>query len=129
MKIAFPTEDDRGVEGLVYGHFGSAPFFIIIETGNSQVEAIVNQNIEHEHGQCQPLTALGGKRVDVVVVGGIGGGALRKLQSAGTKVYRAVEGTVHENLELVKSERLPELTLDQTCAGHGRHGECSHYEK
>jgi predicted Fe-Mo cluster-binding NifX family protein len=126
MKIAFPTEDDRGVESPVYGHFGSAPFFIMIETDNGDVGTIVNRNTEHEHGQCQPLLVLGGSGVDAVVVGGIGRGALSKLQSAGIKVYRAVEGTVWKNLELMKSGRLPELTLDQTCAGHGRHGDCVH---
>ncbi|MBW2020943.1 MAG: NifB/NifX family molybdenum-iron cluster-binding protein [Deltaproteobacteria bacterium] len=126
MKIAFSSENDRGVESQVYSHFGSARFFIIVETEKGAVETVVNQDREHIHSQCQPLIALGGKRVDGVVVGGIGGGALRKLQAAGIKVYRAVEGTVHENLELIKSGRLPEFTLDQTCAGHGPHRECIH---
>lgn len=28
MKIAFPTGDDKGIESPVYGHFGSALFFL-----------------------------------------------------------------------------------------------------
>lgn len=126
MKIAFPTEDNRGVDSLVYGHFGSARYFIVVETEGEAVKTAVNRDVEHQHGQCKPLHALGGNSVDAVVVGGIGGGALSKLLSAGIKVYRAVEGTVQENLELIKSGRLPEFTLDQTCAGHGTHGECAH---
>ena len=126
MIIAFPAQDDQGAESLVYSHFGSARFFIMIKTGNTGVETIINKDMHHQHGKCQPLAALGGKQVDAVVVGGIGGGALQKLQSAGIKVYRAVEGTVQENLELIKSERLPEFTLDQTCAGHSLNGECVH---
>jgi hypothetical protein len=27
---------------------------------------------------------------------------------------------------LIKAGHLPEFTLDQTCAGHGPHGGCSH---
>jgi len=126
MIIAFPAQDDQGAKSLVYSHFGSARFFIMIETGNTGVETIINKDMHHQHGQCQPLDALGGKHVDAVVVGGIGGGALQKLQSSGIKVYRAVEGTVLENLELINSERLPEFTLDQTCAGHSMQGECVH---
>lgn len=126
MKIAFPTMDEQGAESLVYSHFGSARFFIIVETKNGAVETVVNEDRDHLHGQCQPLAALGGNSPDATVVGGIGGGALRKLQAAGIKVYRAVEGTVKENLELIKSDRLPEFTLDQTCAGHGAKGECIH---
>ena len=126
MIIAFPAQDDQGAESMVYSHFGSARFFIMIETGNTKVETIINQDMHHQQGQCQPLAALGGKHVDAVVVGGIGGGALQKLQSAGIKVYRAVEGTVKENLELIKSKRLPEFTIDQTCAGHSSNGGCVH---
>jgi len=126
MKIAFPTEDDRGVDSLVYGHFGSARYFIVVESEDEGVKTAVNQDAEHQHGQCKPLQALGGNSVDAVVVGGIGRGALSKLLAAGIKVYRAVEGTVRENLKLIKSGRLPEFTLDKTCAGHGTHGACPH---
>jgi predicted Fe-Mo cluster-binding NifX family protein len=126
MKIAFPTEDDRGVNSAVYGHFGSARCFIVVETETDAVKTAVNQDVGHQHGKCQPLHALGGNSVDAVVVGGIGRGALSRLLASGIKVYRAVEGTVQQNLKLIKSGHLPEFTLDETCAGHGRHGACGH---
>ena len=126
MKIAFPTKDNLGIDSQVYNHFGSADLFIIVETENGRFESVVNYDRDHLHGQCQPLAALGGNSVDAVVVGGIGGGALRKLQTSGTKVYRAVEGSVNENLELIQTGRLPEFTLDQTCAGHDISGGCVH---
>lgn len=126
MKIAFPAAENRGVNSLVYDHFGSARFFILIRTDNGEIESIVNQNGEHKHGQCQPLLALGGSNVDAVVVGGIGGEALRKLRSAGIRVYRAAAGTVQENLELIRSGRLTELAMDQSCVGHGPGGDCAH---
>jgi predicted Fe-Mo cluster-binding NifX family protein len=126
MRVAFPTERDLGLESLVYGHFGSTPLFIVVEVENDGIDTVVNRNREHEHGRCEPLAALGGDRVDAVAVGGIGPGALRKLTASGIRVYRAVEGTVRENLALVRRGKLPELTLDQTCAGHGGRGACAH---
>ena len=126
MKIAFPTNDNLGINSQVYKHFGSANLFIIVETENGRFEPVVNEDRDHLHGQCQPLSALGGNSVDAVVVGGIGGGALRKLQAAGIIVYRAVEGSVNENLDLIQIGRLPEFTLDQTCAGHSISGGCIH---
>lgn len=126
MKIAFPTQDDRGLESQVFGHFGSADFFIVAEPDNDTVETVANKDREHDQGQCQPLSALGRVDVYAVAVGGIGGGALRKLQAAGIKIFRAVEGTVRENLDLIKAGRLPEFTADQTCAGHDENGECLH---
>ncbi len=126
MKIAFPVQDDKGMESQVYSHFGSARLFIVIETDNDAVAIVANQDLGHQHGKCKPLDALGGHLVDAVVVGGIGGGALRALNSAGIKVYRAVEGSIQENLELSKRGVLPEFTMEHTCAGHGTDGECIH---
>ena len=127
MRIAFPTQEARGKESMVYGHFGSAPIFIVLESETGEVEEVVNRDRVHAHGQCQPLAALGGKAVDAIVVGGIGAGALSKLNASGIRVYRAVEGSVEENLELFDKGRLPELTMEQSCAGH-RHqgGGCAH---
>jgi len=126
MRIAFPTNEDRNTESRVYNHFGTARFFTIVETENNTVETVANQDMNHLHGQCSPLSALGGHKVDAVAVGGIGGGALQKLIAAGIKTYRAAEGTVQENLELIASGLLPEFTLSQTCAGHGKDGHCVH---
>ena len=127
MKIAFPTQENNSIESPVFSHFGSAPFFIIVDAETGEQETVDNHDLNHAHGKCQPLVALGGKTVDAVVVGGIGGGALKKLAEEGVKTYRAVEGTVSENLSLIKDSKLPEFTLDQTYKGH-QHGigECIH---
>ncbi|MFC1886277.1 NifB/NifX family molybdenum-iron cluster-binding protein [Thermodesulfobacteriota bacterium] len=126
MKIAFPTQENNKMDSPVYGHFGSAPYFIIVDSETSAFETVNNADAEHLHGQCQPLKALAGKPVDAVVVGGIGAGALHKLNEAGINVFRAIEGAVSENLELIKSGMLPPFTADQTCIGHSIDGACAH---
>jgi predicted Fe-Mo cluster-binding NifX family protein len=126
VKIAFPTQDDKGLESLVYGHFGSAPTFIIVDSALGTVEPLVNRDQHHAHGQCQPMAALGGRPIEAVVVGGIGAGALSRLNATGIKVYRAVEGTVSENLSLIQAGSLPLITLNMTCAGHSADGGCAH---
>jgi predicted Fe-Mo cluster-binding NifX family protein len=125
MKICFPTESLKGLDSMVYGHFGSAPGFVIVETDNLQVEEIQNGDQHHTHGMCQPIMALGGRAVDGVVVGGIGMGALMKLEAQGVRVYRAAEGTVRENVDLILNHRLPVFTARETCGGHG--GGCAHH--
>ena len=124
MKVCFPTESLQGMESPVYGHFGSAPGFVIVDKETAKLDEISNLDQHHAHGMCQPLRALGGRRVDGVVVGGIGMGALRKLQAEGIHVYRALEGTVRENLDMIRAGKLPEMAAEHTCAGHG--GSCSH---
>ncbi|MBA4395051.1 MAG: diguanylate cyclase [Desulfobacca sp.] len=126
MKIAFPVNENRGLESPVFSHFGSAPFFVVLDSSNGLVDTIGNTDIHHMHGQCQPLKALGGTSVDMVVVGGIGAGALMKMQGLGIRVFRAVEGNVGENLELLKTGKLPEFSTDMTCAGHQSGHGCAH---
>lgn len=126
MKIAFPVQADRGLNSTVFGHFGSAPLFIILDNQNYTLEKVGNNDAHHIHGQCQPVKALGGTQVDMVVVGGIGAGALMKLQSQGIKVFRAVEGNVQDNLKLLQSGKLPEFSSNMTCGGHQSGNECHH---
>lgn len=128
MKIAFPTKENLGLESPIFNHFGSAPFFIVVDSETGKLDIIHNHDLNHQHGNCQPLVALGGTKVDAIVVGGIGGGALKKLMNEGITVFRAAEGTVSENMALYKSDKLPQFTMDQTCMGHGHGimGGCHH---
>jgi predicted Fe-Mo cluster-binding NifX family protein len=125
MKVCFPAETLQGMNSVVYGHFGSAPGFVIVDTQNMDVEEIQNGDLHHEHGMCQPLKALGGKAVDAVVVAAIGMGALRGLLAQGISVYRAVQGTVRQNIDLIQQQQLPQFEAKFTCAGHA--GGCGHH--
>ena len=126
MKICFPVIGNEGLASPVFGHFGSAPGFVVVDIETSELTAINNSGRVHEHGACNPLAGLDGHQVDVVAVGGIGGGALHKLTSAGLRVFQAREGTVSENLALFKAGELPEFKPGHTCGGHGHSHGCSH---
>jgi predicted Fe-Mo cluster-binding NifX family protein len=126
MKVCFPVEKADGMESLVYGHFGSAPVFIVIETDNNAVMTISNKDQHHEHGACNPLKALNNEKVDAIVVGGIGMGALSKLNQLGIKVFQSKASTIRENMKMMKSEELPAFTPQQCCSGHSHIGGCSH---
>jgi predicted Fe-Mo cluster-binding NifX family protein len=126
MKVAFPTQQNFGLNSPLFNHFGSAVFFIVADTETNQFESVTNPDRDHVHGQCSPLNALNGTPVDAIVVGGIGKGALQKLQAADIKVFRGIEGNVSENLERIKAGKLIDFSMDLTCSGHGIHGECSH---
>ncbi len=122
MKVGFAIEVNEGLDSAVYGHFGSAPGFIIVDTDLNQVSVVDNTNARHVHGACSPLEALGGNSVDAMVVGGIGPGAIMKLNAMGVKVFRAGAATVRENLALLGKSGLQELSLDEACRDHG--GNC-----
>ena len=131
MKVCFPVQNDEGVSSAVFNHFGSAPAFVVVDTETNAVSTIRNGDRHHAHGACNPLKALDNQKIDAVIVGGIGAGALSRLGQAGIKVYRTGSRTVEENLVLYKEKRLAEYSLQRACVGHGHgHGPgggCAHY--
>lgn len=125
MKICFAALKDEGVESTVYNHFGSAPAFVVVNTEGNDVSTVVNRDADHIYGACNPIKTIGGTEVDAVVVGGIGAGALMGLNAKGIKVFKATGTTIKDNLALFSENKLPELTIDHTCAGYA--GGCAHH--
>jgi predicted Fe-Mo cluster-binding NifX family protein len=126
MKVCFPVNTIQSLDSEVYGHFGSAPAFIMVDTETQEATAITNNDQQHAQGMCSPIKALGGLEIDCVVVGGIGGGALMKLNQSGISVYKAMGLTVRDNLDLMHAGKLPVFQPGHTCGGHSASGECSH---
>ncbi len=126
MKICFPVQKNEGLSSEVYGHFGSAPMFLIYDTTTESIAAVNNRDQNHVHGQCNPLKALDNQQVDAVVVGGIGAGALTRLNQMGIRVHRAQAETIVENVSMLHTQSLPELTVQGCCGGHSHDGGCAH---
>ncbi|MBU4357601.1 MAG: NifB/NifX family molybdenum-iron cluster-binding protein [Thermodesulfovibrionales bacterium] len=126
MKVCFPVAEVNGVASEVYGHFGSAPAFVIVETNDNKVTTINNDDQHHAQGACNPLKKFNNHQVDALVAAGIGMGALNVLNQSGIKVFQAQAPTVRENIALLKAGNLPEFTSQHTCAGHGHGGGCGH---
>lgn len=126
MKVCFPVKANQGLESSVFNHFGSAPVFVVVDSETAQVAEVINRDLHHEHGACSPLKALDGHHVDVVVVGGIGAGALAGLSRAGIRVLRSAAPSVVENLARLRQGAMEQWLPGQTCTGHGHGQGCGH---
>jgi predicted Fe-Mo cluster-binding NifX family protein len=126
MKICFPVQHDNGIESAVYNHFGSAPIFLVVDTDTNSIASISNGDQHHAHGACNPMKALDNQKVDAIVVGGIGAGALSRLNQMGINVHRSQADTIRGNMALLAQESLPLLTLQGCCGGHSAGGGCAH---
>lgn len=115
MRIVIPVLEDKGLDSPLCGHFGSAPFFAVAD--GDAVEVRANAHAQHEHGMCRPLAAIEGQAIEAALVGGIGAGALTKLQAAGVRVYQAQGATIRETLQAFSAGTCPELQVS-SCAGH-----------
>lgn len=96
---------------------------MIVDTDTDRCRAIINRNQQHDHGRCSPLQSLEGENLDVMVVGGIGMGALNKLNVANIRVYASNRGTVGEVVTAFKAGSLQLMQPAMACAhhGHGHH--------
>ena len=125
MKVCFPINSNKGLSSEVYAHFGSASSFIIVDTESSLFETVINGGSSHEHGVCSPIQVLNGTGIDSIIVGGIGAGAINKLNNMGIKVYKASSGTIEANIKLLQSNSIQELGVKNACSGHSNN-DCDH---
>ncbi|HMK42616.1 MAG TPA: NifB/NifX family molybdenum-iron cluster-binding protein [Dissulfurispiraceae bacterium] len=124
MKFCLPVESDNGFDSLVHNHFGTAPSFVIVDTETKSLAVIANADLDHTHGGCNPVRALNNTVVDIVITGGIGSGALKRLLEVGVRVFKAEAKTVLENLNMLADKRLPEFVMQDACAAHDEGGIC-----
>jgi predicted Fe-Mo cluster-binding NifX family protein len=119
MNICIPVNEDKGFDSQVCAHFGAAPAFMIVDSETGACRAIHNGNQHHAHGGCAPLKSLAGEQIDCMVVGGIGGGALGKLNAANIQVFVSEQATVAETVAAYKAGTLRLVQPHMACAGHG----------
>ncbi len=118
MKICFPAQRNDGLKTMVFGHFGSAPLFLLVDSATGEIVG----EISREPGHHAALSALEAKGVGAVVVSAIGGGALRGLAAANIAVYEAKGGSVGENATLFTAGKLSLWPEGKSCGcGHGGH--------
>ena len=134
MKIAVTCENDT-----VFQHFGHTPAFMIYTTeGGKIVSSEMLSCGDSGHGALAGL--LYNKKVDVLICGGIGGGAINALRIAGIQVIGGAEGNVQSVTEAFLSGTLTTRQnfhcnhhhgddhncKDHSCGEHSCGGNCSH---
>ena len=85
MKIAVTYDN-----GTIFQHFGKTETFKVYEVENDQ---IVSSEIIESNGSGHGALAglLAGQNVEVLICGGIGGGAQAALADAGIELYSGVQ--------------------------------------
>jgi predicted Fe-Mo cluster-binding NifX family protein len=121
MRICIPTETTDGIDSAVYGHFGSAPFFSIYDTEKASCYSIPNANDHHQHGQCMPLAALAGEKIDVVICKGMGARAVQILNERNIRAFTADGVSVAEMVANYQKGLCHELDSTNSCQDHSCH--------
>ena len=128
MKIAITCGEDN----KVFQHFGHTPGFAVYEISD---KSVVSKTMlpagESGHGALAGLLQQAG--VDVLICGGIGGGAISALQQADIKVVGGADGPVDEAANAYAAGKL-HTRINFHCNHHHDHGDghdcgghcCSH---
>ncbi len=114
MKIAVTCGN-----GQVFQHFGHTPEFAVFEVEDGK---IVSEKILSSGGtgHCALAGFLAEDSIDLLICGGIGGGAVNALTGAGIRIIGGAEGNVREVVEALLSGSL-KVRDDFHCNHH--HGE------
>lgn len=118
MKLCIPTEDSKGLDARVNEHFGSSPFFTVVDTDSENIELLNNRDLTHRHGECNPVSSIESRAIDAVVCGGLGKRALARLQQSGFKVYLSKASTVRDVVAEQRGGKLRDATIEEACGGH-----------
>ena len=117
MKIAVTYEN-----GQIFQHFGHSEQFKIYNIDNGSVTnaAVVNTD-GSGHGALAGF--LQGLEVDVLICGGIGGGAVTALSQANVRLFAGVAGDADTAINEFLAGKLS-TSSDANCDHHeGHHGE------
>ncbi len=121
MRIAVTYE-----AGEIFQHFGHTESFKLYDVTDGKVtESKVVSTNGTGHGALAVLLAE--SNVDVLICGGIGGGAQMALAEAGIKLYGGVSGDADAAVEAFLKEELdynPDVKCNHHGEGHEHHGNC-----
>ncbi|MBQ8293088.1 MAG: NifB/NifX family molybdenum-iron cluster-binding protein [Bacilli bacterium] len=134
MKIAVTYD-----QGMVYPHFGHTKQFKVYEIKANEVmsEEVIDTN---GAGHCALASFLVENKIEVLICGGIGAGAISALSNAGIEIYPGVMGEadmVVEDfiagiLEYDPNTRCDHHNHEHNCGDHDcgdHHGDCHCHDK
>lgn len=121
MKIAVTYEN-----GKVFQHFGKTESFKIYEVEDNQIVSseVISSN-GSGHGALAGLLAEQG--IDVLICGGIGGGAQAALADAGIELCAGAQGDTDQTVEAYLKGEL--VSSGVNCDHHGEGHSCGHHEE
>ncbi|MBQ7972665.1 MAG: NifB/NifX family molybdenum-iron cluster-binding protein [Lachnospiraceae bacterium] len=121
MKVAVTYEN-----GQIFQHFGHTAFFKVYNVENG---AVTDSKIVDTNGNGHGALArfLLENEIEVLICGGIGGGAQMALAEAGIRLYGGVSGSADAAVEALLNNSLaynPEVKCNHHGEGHEHHENC-----
>ena len=117
-KIIGIPADGPELSDKVSLHFGHCNYFVGVEiTEDKKIQkAFSHQNMGHS-GCMEPVLQMKEREVSDMIIGGIGGRPFLGFVQVGINLYKAIDGTIQQNIELFLQGKLEGLG-GPSCGGH-----------
>ena len=95
-RIAFASEDNRGLESELSAHFGRCPYYTVVDVEGEEIlrsEVLENPYFNSHQPGAVP-NFIRSQNVDVMIAGGMGPRAIDLFNQFGIEVATGVQGQV-----------------------------------
>jgi len=115
VSVIIPVKDINGLDSKVHGHFGRAPYFIILHLSNSHVDIedfYYNEFLkEKKHIGVKVIKTVIKYKLDLLFTSQIGEISFHMLKDNFVDICKAEEGiSVKETLEKYRNNQLEQIT-------------------
>ena len=87
MKIAFATEENKGIESMLAYHFGRCPYYVFVDVRGTEVKNTETKENpffnSHEPGVAPKFIA--NEKAEIIIAGGMGPRAIEWFKNLGVK--------------------------------------------
>jgi cation diffusion facilitator family transporter len=117
ISAIIPVKDINGLDSIVHGHFGRAPYFIILRLGNDndiEIEDFYYNEFlnEKRHVGIKVIKAVIKYKIDLLFTSRIGEISFYMLKNNFIDIYRAEEGlSVREIIERYRNNQIERIAL------------------
>jgi predicted Fe-Mo cluster-binding NifX family protein len=128
---------DEGLQSEIFGHFSSAPQFLIVDSESKKIETIENCDPNDPMQGCNPLAALKDKGVEAFVVEGVADAVLQVMQNIhGFQFFATTTATntLEQTLEQLQNQELQKIEPfysqnEGRCGGDDEEESCGHHHE
>jgi predicted Fe-Mo cluster-binding NifX family protein len=120
MKIALPV-DEKSIEGKLCISFGRTPYFLIYDTESDNTEFLDNSAVASQGGAgIKAAQSIVDNQVEALITPRCGQNAADVLNQANIKIYKSINESIKETIDMFKKDKLEILT--DIHAGFHNHG-------
>ena len=110
MRIGIPAEV-KDINGPVSNNFGRTQYYFIYDDSNENYEFISNDAANSQGGAgVKAAQLVVDSKAEIVITPQLGENAAAVLNAANIQIYKCEDGTLMENIKLLKDDRLTLLS-------------------